>query len=307
MPLPHTLLSLAAAAGLWWAGHAVTCTRPALQPEETPRAFALPGSAYGSLMARLIRDSLYSYWHGGESAAAASTPPAAKDAPAPPPPAGRFARKGMPVPPVIQPADPETPWLQKRVDALASLEKGRTRRNSPFPVSGTHQRYLNAAGDVRLRLAYQLDPGDSTLYEILHFHISARTQPPEAATPALQALAQRAMTYGLRQEASLADALTGAGAAINLLNEELRPGQTLHDAGAISRHRETLANCLQHYQHIRSTAQAEGWWEKIPLLRRQELEEHAKFLTRISDMIQRTRPVQAPTPASASQPKEPGL
>lgn len=297
MPLSYTLLSLTAAAGLWWAGHALTCTQPSLQAARTPPAFAFAGSAYGSLTARLIRDSLYSYWHGGESATAAAAPTPAKDTPAPPPPAGRFARKGMPAPPPPPPVQSETPWLQKQVDELARLEKNRTRRNSTFPLSKAHQRYLNAAGDVRLRLAYQLDPGDATLYEILHYHIAARTQPPEAAESVIQALAQQAMNYGLRNEASLADALTGAGAAINLLNEQLRPERVMRDASAISQHRDTLARCLHHYQKLRSTAQAEGWWENIPPLRRQELEEHAKFLTRIHEVIQRTQPSTGPRPS----------
>ncbi|MBB5036008.1 hypothetical protein [Prosthecobacter dejongeii] len=305
MPLSHTLLSLTAAVGLWWAGHAVTCTQPSLQAARTPPAFAFAGSAYGSLTARLIRDSLYSYWHGGESTTAAAVPTPAKGSPAPPPPAGRFARKGMPAPPPPPAISSKTPWLQKQVDELARLEKNRTRRNSTFPLSQAHQRYLNAAGDVRLRFAYQLDPGDATLYEILHYHIAARTRPSEAAVPILQALAQQAMNYGLRQDASLADALTGAGAAINLLNEQLRPERILRDAQAISQHRDTLARCLDHYQNVRSTAQAEGWWENIPPLRRQELEEHAKFLTHIREVIQRTQPSTGPGPSNVPLLKTP--
>jgi hypothetical protein len=52
-----------------------------------------------------------------------------------------------------------------------------------------------------------------------------------------------------------------------------------------------LDQCLQRYRHLRGSAQSEGWWEGISAVRRQELEEHAKLLTRISEMI---RPVLPP-------------
>ena len=291
MSLPLTLLTLTTAGGLWWAGHAWSCSRENLHATATPPAFALPGSAYGSLAARLIRDSLYSYWHGGESAAPATGSQSAKDAPPPPPPPGRFARRGMPAP-VSQPqASADVSWLQASVDRLTRLEKGRTRRSSTLPLSNAHLKYLNAAADVRLRFAYQLDPGDATLYEILHFHIASRTQSPEAARAAIEALAQSAMAYGVRKGGGLSDALTGAGAAINLLNDQLQPGNPRRDEKAIADQWQALDQCLQRYRHLRSSAQSEGWWEGISAVRRQELEEHAKLLTRISEMI---RPVLPP-------------
>ena len=303
MPLPHTFLSLAAAAGLWWAGHALSCSRPALQAEAVPPVFAVPGSAYGSLMARMIRDSLFSYWHGGQSAAPApevTPPPTAQQAPPPPPPPGRFARKGMPPPvapkPVEQPAA-DLSWLDGQVDRLARLEKARTRRNNPLPMSAAHQRYVNSAGDVRLRLAYELDPGDAVLYEILHYHLASRTQPGGEGEPALEELAEKALAYGLRPGGSLSDALTGAGAAINLLNNELRPENRRRNLALVQKQWKNLEVSLARYQEIRSRAQAEGWWEEIPPLRRQELEEHAKMLTRIRDMVQKTLAKPAGEPA----------
>ncbi len=141
---------------------------------------------------------------------------------------------------------------------------------------------------MRLRLAYQLDPGDAVLYEILHFHIASRTQPPEAARPALDALARSAMDYAVREGGSLSDALTGAGAAINLLNDQLQPGNQKRDHQAVASHWQVLERCLQRYQSLKVQAQAEGWWEGIPTLRRKDLEEHAGLLMRIRDMIQRT-------------------
>ncbi len=287
MSLPHTFLTLTAAAVLWWAGHAVSSSQPTLRAKTPAPAFALAGSAYGSLTARLIRDSLYSYWHGGESAA---TPVTATKPPqnVPPPPPGRFARKGMP-PPLIPPPSPaDVSWLQARVDHLTRLEKSRTQRTSRLPLSNAHQNYLNAAADVRLRFAYELDPGDATLYEILHFHIASRTKSPEVARADLHSLAQSAMAYGVRESGSLSDALTGAGAAINLLNDQLQLGNPHRDHQAIMEQWQILEKCLERYRMLRSGAQSDGWWEGIPVMRRQEFEDHAKLLTRIRGMIERT-------------------
>lgn len=307
MSLPLSVLTLGIAVGLWWAGHALSCSRQSLQATAAPPAFALPGSAYGSLAARLIRDSLYSYWHGGESAVSAPQNKAAPGAPPPPPPPGRFARKGMPQPAPPPPVTVSASWLQGRVDQLARLEKSRTRRTSSVPLSAAHQDYLRVAADMRLRLAYQLDPGDAILYEILHFHIASRTQPPEAARPALDALARSAMNYAVREGGSLSDALTGASAAINLLNDQLQPGNPHRDSQAVAGHWQVLELCLRRYQSLRIQAQAEGWWEGIPAMRRKDLEEHAGLLMRIRDMIQHTLssgagsagPAPVPTPAGS--------
>lgn len=288
------------AAGLWWAGHALCRSQLALHANAVPPAFALPGSAYGSLAARLIRDSLYSYWHGGESAVPATDNKAASAAPAPPPP-GRFARKGMPPPAPPPQAQANVSWLQSHVDHLTKLEKNRTKRTSSLPLSAAHQNYLSAAADVRLRFAYQLDPGDAILYEILHFHIASRTHPPEAARSALDSLAQSAMTYAVREGGSLSDALTGAGAAINLLNEQLQPGNPRRDSNAVTNHWRVLELCLERYQSLRNKAQGEGWWNGIPTLRRKEFEEHASLLMRIRDMIQRTLSKEAGSAGSPPQ------
>jgi len=280
MALPHTLLTLGTAAGLWWAGHALSCSRQALQAEATPGAFGIAGSAYGSLMARLIRDSLHSYWHGGESSAAGHGSDK-KDAPAPLPIPGRFARRNVPPPAAAE----STSWLEQRVQQLAGLEARRTKRNSTFPLSAAHQSFLNAEADWRLRLAYRLDPGDAVLYEVLHFHLASRVKPPEAAQAAADALAREAVAFSLREQSSLSATLTGAGASINVLNDLLRPGALIRDPEAILRHWTLLDRCLTRYRDLKSAAQSEGWWDQIPSTRQQDLEEHYRLLNRISGMI----------------------
>lgn len=299
------------AAGLWWSGHFLQLRQASSQvsPPSVP-AFAIPGSAYGSLAARLIRDSLYSYWHGGEGSQAMPVrqpPPtaAAGAAPVPPPPPGRFARKGRPAPPpppVAAPApesveaDPDLQGLDGLVDRLARLEKARTRRNSSFPLSAAHQRYVDTSAANRLKLAYHLDPGDAVLYEVLHFHLSTRPGPQTAA--ALQELTAQALSHGLRPQGSLSDALTAAGAAINILNDQLQPNRPGGaDAPTVLSARQVLKQALARYDSLHAQATKEGWWEGIPPIRRGELQNHAAQLRRIAELVEKT--FTAPTPAGS--------
>lgn len=280
----------------WWAGHGLMLRHAGPEKIPTP-AFAIAGSAYGSLAARLIRDSLYSYWHGGEGGQAMpvlqSNSGERSPAPPPPPP-GRFARRGQPLPPppVATPtqdaARPDLEGLDALVDRLARLEKARTRRNSTFPLSPAHQRYVDASAATRLKLAYSLDPGDAVLYEVLHFHLTSR--PDSRTTQALQTLTDQAMNHGLRPQGSLSDALTAAGAAINVLNDQLQPGRPGGlDLEKVQSARTTLREALARYATLRHQAAAQGWWQGIPPIRRSELENHAAQLRRIADLVEADR------------------
>lgn len=278
MSLSHPILILTAAATLWTAGHRLAGPRDA----SSPGFLGLPGSAYGSLAARLMRDSLHSYWHGGESATqvphepATSPPPAAS--------AGVFARRAAAAP---APVPPPASGLEAALVRLARLEKSRTRRNSPFPTTEAHRRYLDASAFWRLRSAYALDRSDATLYEILHFQLAARAARDPALRGEVERFAEQAIAQADAPMAGATAALTGAGAAINLLNDLLAPGLTRRDDAAILKRWRQLDDCLQRYQGIHDQAVADGWWQGIPEIRRQELEQHAALLRRIAETIRR--------------------
>lgn len=277
MPLSHPFLILTAAAALWTAGHRLAAPRDAA----SPGFFGLPGSAYGSLAARLMRDSLHSYWHGGESATQARHEPAA--APPPTAAAGVFARRAAAAAP--PPTASATSGLEAAIARLARLEKSRTQRNSPFPTTDAHRRYLDASAFWRLRSAYALDRSDATLYEILHFQLAARAaQRPELRAEVLR-LADEAIALATAPLSGVSAALTGAGAAINLLNDLLAPGQASRDDAAILTRWHQLEECLRRYQDIHDQALAEGWWPGIPVFRRQELDQHAALLQHIAGTI----------------------
>lgn len=277
MPLSHPLLILATAALLWTAGHRLAAPRDAA----SPGFWGLPGSAYGSLAARLMRDSLHSYWHGGESATQARHETEA--APPPAVAAGVFARRAASA--ATLPAPSTLSVLETAMGGLARLEKGRTQRNSPFPTTEAHRRYLEASAFWRLRSAYALDRSDAVLYEILHFQLAARAEQRPELRGQVQRLADEAIALATAPMSGASAALTGAGAAINLLNELLVPGLAKRDDAAIRARWQQLGDCLQRYQSLHDQALAEGWWQGIPEIRRQELEQHAALLKRIADTI----------------------
>jgi hypothetical protein len=276
MSLSHPILILTATAALWTAGHRLAGPRDA----SSPGFLGLPGSVYGSLAARLLRDSLHSHWHGGESAMQVPHEPATSPAAS----AGVFARRAAAAP---APAPTAASGLEAALVRLAQLEKSRTRRNSPFPTTEAHRRYLENAAFWRLRSACALDRSDAALYEILHFQLAARAARDPALRGEVVRLAEQAIAQADAPMAGANAALTGAGAAINLLNDLLVPGLTRRDDAAILTRWRQLGHCLQRYQGIHDQAVADGWWQGIPEIRRQELEQHAALIRRIAETIRR--------------------
>lgn len=278
MAFPHTLLTLGAATGLWLSAYTLSFSRQVLQTHPVAANFGIPGSAYGSLLARLIRNSLYSYWHGGQSSnvGAISTPNEIPSSIA-----NRFDRRSGG--PVIE--EKAASWLEARIRLISRLEAWRTKRNSAFQLSSEHQRYLNAAADWRLRLAYQLDPGDVMLYEVLHFQIISHLHPPEAARRATDVLARDAIAFSLREQSSFSALLTGAGAAVNVLNDLLDSDALTRTPEVVLHHLNLLDRFLMSYRSLKSKAQSEGWWDKMPVIRQQELQEHYLLLERVCGVI----------------------
>lgn len=183
-----------------------------------------------------------------------------------------------------------TSWVARRVTELARLECARTKRNTAFRMSAAHRRYVDASAEWRLRMAYQLDPGDAVLYEILHFQLTRKLTQKPAVQQEIVALAEQAIANVDSPTAGMSAALTGAGAAVNLLNDLLRPSQTPRDEQAILRRWGQLESCLARYWAIQQQAVTEGWWNGIPGVRQIELDGHARLLGRIADTIRKQLP-----------------
>ncbi|RBP36387.1 hypothetical protein DES53_11798 [Roseimicrobium gellanilyticum] len=318
MRFPNTLLIGLAALVLWGASRVAAPPTPKTL-EEVP-TLAIPGSGFGSLAARTMRLSLYAYWHSGEAyQAPPATPtppqaPAANTPPPPPPPTpGVFSRRRLgataPADPAAQPAPaaqppPDTahasaapepasdlsandPPLVRAASWLRSLEKRRTQRKDRAPFSPGHAHYLNAATGWRLRLAYNLDPGDPVLYEILHHHILTTSQDVAQARMRSQLVTEQALAHAHSSQAGMSDALTGLGAAINAFNETVlaaQPGKPEH--AQILANWEDITLCQRSFRERRAAAEQEGWWMNIPIHRRAEIDDYAKFLDRLTGHLQ---------------------
>ena len=246
--------------------------------------FAVPGSAYGSLAARQMKYSLYSYWHKGESAYA---PAIVDDGANKPPPPGRFKRSGPAKPDAdsLAPRFEKGTWHERLMQTLLALESRRTRGNTQFNISPAHQRYLDASAIWRLQLACALDPGDPVLYEILNLALSTRQAHSEVVRLQLVALVDRAIKKSSSPQAGMLDQLTAIGAAIDRLNELLSPDLKTKDEAAIRYYWDVVQKGLVRYEAIRKQAGDEGWWDGISMVRQQEIESHAGLLKRIASGI----------------------
>lgn len=291
MHLPHTLLTVLAAAILWGAAVAVAPAPPATV-EEAP-AFALPGSAFGSLIARTVRASLF----GAKVCTDPCCAPSASPSPAPPSGAGVFSGRRLRSASSDQ-AAPSTgaiahgamghsnipKFSTSPLDwAAASLNALDQRRAQGVAgrrqLSVAHIQYVEASRGWRLRLAYNLDPGDPVLYELLHFHLVTTPQGKSTALERSRLLGQKALAHAQSSQAGMADSLTGVGAAIDVFNEAslaVQPRTLPKDE--VMPIWDSIAFCQQRFRETRAAAEREGWWENIPASRRTEIDSHARNL-----------------------------
>ncbi len=222
-------------------------------------------SSYGSLAARMMKVSMHGYWHAGHAEPHA-------------------AHLGNPMEKDAQPHTDS--WLERKIHWLAELEEARFAPTSNVSISKAHHRYLDATANWQLRVAYRLDPGDAALYEILHYTVMARAATPELARLAAERLAAQTIECALSEQGGMSSALTGAGAAINLLNNDMMVGSGIGPE-LVRQHWETLLNCLKRYRALRNEAVALGWWEAVPLVRRGEITSYAGLVEKISGTIGR--------------------
>lgn len=259
-------------------------------PAESANPLGLGRSVYGSLVARLMKDSMHNYWHAGcqEHGHGHVVIPTSESIPA------HTHEKDM----VHHPEHSAVPGesderggeslLERAIDRLAELEDARKTPTAGMKISKAHRRYLDASANWQLRLAYHLDPGDATLYEIMHYTVTSRAGTQGEARNAAIALAKETLDFALSEQGSMVAALTGAGAAINLLNADMVRGASVEVSEEEKReHWEMLGRCLSRYQRLRQEAVSEGWWESVPQVRRAEVAAYAALVEKLAGTIGR--------------------
>ncbi len=270
MPHPYSLLGIAAATGFWVLAGLGGALRPnpspaPAQPTDAENPMALRRSPYGCLLARLMKDSMHEYWHAGH--------------------ASEHPSKLQPLPPA-QTSPRNQPSLDWAINRLAQLDEARMHPVSNKPLSKAHRNYLDATANWHLRVAYRLDPGDAALYEISHYAVMTGATRPELARLAAERLAARTIEHALSDQGGLSAALTGAGAAINLLNNDMVQGSGVEN-DVVRVHWGLLSQCLQRYRALRLEAVTDGWWEEVPPVRRAELVSYAALVEKLAGTIKR--------------------
>ncbi len=268
----HKLLTLCIATGCWLSA-AFLREMPIAKLSQEDNPLAIRRSGYGSLAARLMKDSMHNYWHAG---AAESV---------------QLGTHAQEMRADLEPGVavfPSKSWLQKTSQRISELETRRKESRNNVPIRHAHKRYLEATATRYLRVAYHLDPGDSALYEILHYTAMSEASSSEGAIQAAQALANETIAHALSSNAGCAAALTGAGAAINLLNNEMQAGAPVTVSVEQMRHHwEMLLACRERYRALRQGAVSEGWWAKIPVERQREITCYAALVDKLSGLIGR--------------------
>lgn len=286
MPTPYSIVGFLVASSLWLLAGLWNGPCPEIgQPVRDENPMALRGSAYGTLVARLMKDSMHNYWHAGHAhrhaaklGSAGMAPNSAHD--------HALHSHDQKTSECVAPTSQKRSWMEQKIDWLAELEEERMTPTSKIRISNAHRRYLDASADWHLRVAYRLDPGDAALYEILHYTVMGRAIRPELAQSAAEKLAEETIAHALSKQGGMSAALTGAGAAINVLNNDM-----VSESGVgrevVRRHWEMLSTCLNRYRERKAQAVADGWWDRVPKVRRGELSAYAVLVEKLSSTIER--------------------
>ncbi len=242
-------------------------------------------SPYGSMVARLMKNSIHNYWHAGrpeQHPGRTVSPSAAPNKGYESPIDSDWYHKSK----SIEGPPQKGSWLQQSIDWLTELEEARVTPTTLIAMSKAHRRYLNATANGQLKAAFRLDPGDAALYEILHYTAMGSAAKPDLARSEAEKLAAQTISHALSDQGGISAALTGAGAAINLLNNDM-----VRDSGVAPevtmRHWKMLSNCLQRYHVLKVQAVEEQWWEGVPQVRRGELAGYGALVEKLANTIGR--------------------
>lgn len=252
---------------------------------ENESPLGILGSPYGSMVARLMKSSMHNYWHAGrlEQHPGKTVPPRSSP------------NEGYGSPfeidlnhqsESIVGATHKGSCLQQSIDWLMELEEARVTPTTMIAMSKAHRRYLDATANWQLKAAFRLDPGDAALYEVLHYTAMGSAARPDLARSEAEKLAAQTISHALSDQGGISAALTGAGAAINLLNNDM-----VRDSGVAPevarQHWRMLSKCLQRYRVLKAQAVEEGWWEGVPQVRRGELAGYGALVEKLSNTIGR--------------------
>lgn len=240
-------------------------------PYGSRTCLGIHGSPFGKLLSRLLKSSLGDFWHSSGSTETLPKRSFEKRL-------GSKEEKSF-----SAPAKDQSYFWTMLLTELQDLEAERHRRSSAFDISTTQKKQLEAAGNERLKLAFQLDPGDYELYEMLH--ITLASEPGLSAsgkTSAVRAIAEMSINNAHLHFSGLFDQLAAIGAAQNCLLD-------LFSLPPSSAHQEEIRHFMQvqddnllKLRLLMRNSEHEEWWKNLPLHRKVTLNNYASMLEKLA-------------------------
>lgn len=280
--LPY--LPLVAGIGMASAGLAELRSGSVLRHSQNP--FAVQGSAYGKLLARLSETTIDRVWHlgveqivphsmSGESAHddPTETLPGLASSEAPP------AKLAEPVRAAVDETFLERGkhWFQERVIA-------QHHRTNPRSLNERHLATVHKDIERMLLRSFKLDPTHYGAYDSYHLFLTTHDfgGSPAAREQAVR-VAQTAIAAAFQENEDPEPWLTAAAAGMNLYLMDAGPymqnGSTI-PLEILREYREKIGFCLQRFDEIQVAAEKRGNWERLSLERQMEISERSLFAKR---------------------------
>ncbi len=278
MKLRSALPFLPLAAGLALAAGAI----PGLRSDGTLRhgqnPFALQGSAYGKLLARLSETTIDRVWHLGVEQIVPhymsgeyhhGEAPVNKESLAVrvPKPAGS---KGGPL-------DRGKAWFQARVVAQHT-------RTNPHSLNESHLATVHRDIERMLLRSFRLDPTHYGAYDSYHLFLTTHDfgGSPAAKEQAAR-IANTAIAAAFREDEDPEPWLTAAAAGMNLYLMDAGPymekGEPI-PLDLLREYRGKIGYCLSRFDELQQGAEQSGNWDRLSLERQMEIAERNLFAKR---------------------------
>lgn len=272
-------------------------------------AFAIQGSAYGKLLARLSETTIDRVWHLGVEQIVPHYMSGIEhgedhhDEAAPSP-------KGQPATTTVTQEQPKTEdvsllhqgkrWIQDRVIA-------QHHRTNPNSLNERHLATVYRDIEEMLLRSFKLDPTHYGAYDSYHLFLTTHDfgGTPEANQQAAK-VAQVAIAAAFHEGEDPEPWLTAAAAGMNLYLMDAAPymkkGEPI-PLEVLKEYREKIGYCLAKFEEIQAKSEASGIWENLSLERQMEISERNNFAKRtfkqFDAMIARAEaPKAAPVPES---------
>ena len=166
-------------------------------------------------------------------------------------------------------------------DWLQAMNKSRFAKTSRFGINDAHRNEISREIEQMYLRAYLMDPTDYGVYNgyFLFLTIHELRGTPAAREHARK-ISQMTIGKARAEEIDPQPWVTAAMATLNLFfldQEDSRTNQTAIPSAMLVQYQQQMRYCLQQYEILREKAIAEGRWDLISQVRKDDMEERAGF------------------------------